>query len=285
MNLVTKSNNDYIEPIPHDNNINSIISDFSVKEEKVVVWDADSIIYTTLYMGKNPETGELNPPYTENDLEFLYGKLDEYMLKILNNIENYFIIKSLYIFIRGKDNFRKKLYPEYKFNRPKKDPLSVYLYDYMKEKYQAVESHGYEAEDYCATIAWKLGKDCIIAYVDHDLEEISGAILYNYQKDKFIQLSEKEAIYNKYKKLNIGENGDFANFTPSYAEKSFERDFHIDMTVEEYEAQTLETFIWCWSDKLKVKGKKIQRFPNESLAKEKLELAKQIIWLQNVENK
>jgi hypothetical protein len=208
------------------------------------------------------------------------------MLKILNNIENYFIIKSLYIFIRGKDNFRKKLYPEYKFNRPKKDPLSVYLYDYMKEKYQAVESHGYEAEDYCATIAWKLGKDCIIAYVDHDLLEVgNNVILYNYQQDRFMQLSDKDALWEKYKKLNLSEPGDNVLLTPGYGIKSFERDFHIDMTIEEYEAQTLETFIWCWSDKLKVKGKKIQRFPNESLAKEKLELAKQIIWLQNVENK
>ena len=279
MNIIQKET---IIPIEHDDGISKILKDFTIKEEKVVVFDADSVIYLVLYPGLDPETSLPNPLYTENDLEFLYGKLDEYMLKVLNNIENYFTIKALYVFIRGKNNFRKELYSLYKANRPPKDPLSVPLYQYMIDKYQAVESHGFEAEDYCATIAWKLGKDCIIAYVDHDLEEVSDAILYNYQKNRFIQLSEKEAIYNKYKKLNIGENGDFANFTPSYADKSFERDFHIDMTIEEYEAQTLETFIWCWSDKLKVKGKKIQRFPNESLAKEKLELAKKIIWLQKV---
>ena len=279
MNIIQKET---IIPIEHDDGISKILKDFTVKEEKVVVGDMDSIIYYVLYPGIDPETSLPNPPYTENDLEFLYGKLDEYMLKVLNNIENYFTIKALYVFVKGKNNFRKELYSLYKANRPPKDPLSVPLYQYMIDKYQAVESHGFEAEDYCATIAWKLGKDCIIAYVDHDLEEVSDAILYNYQKNRFIQLSEKEAIYNKYKKLNIGENGDFANFTPSYADKSFERDFHIDMTIEEYEAQTLETFIWCWSDKLKVKGKKIQRFPNESLAKEKLELAKKIIWLQKV---
>ena len=279
MNIIQKET---IIPIEHDDGISKILKDFTIKEEKVVVFDADSVIYHVLYPGLDPETSLPNPLYTENDLEFLYGKLDEYMLKVLNNIENYFTIKALYVFIRGKNNFRKELYSLYKANRPPKDPLSVPLYQYMIDKYQAVESHGFEAEDYCATIAWKLGKDCIIAYVDHDLEEVSDAILYNYQKNRFIQLSEKEAIYNKYKKLNIGENGDFANFTPSYADKSFERDFHIDMTIEEYEAQTLETFIWCWSDKLKVKGKKIQRFPNESLAKEKLELANKIIWLQKV---
>lgn len=279
MNIIQKET---IIPIEYDDGISKILTDFTVKEEKVVVFDADSVVYQVLYSGKDPETGELNPPYTENDLEFLYGKLDEYMLKVLNNIENYFTIKALYVFIRGKNNFRKELYLSYKANRPEKDPLSVPLYQYMIDKYQAVESHGFEAEDYCATIAWKLGKDCIIAYVDHDLLEVSDAILYNYQKNSFIQLSEKEAMWEKYKKLNLSEAGDNVLLTPGYGIKSFERDFHIDMTEEEYEAQSLLTFIWCWSDKLKVKGKKIQRFPNEELALEKFELAKKLLFLQKV---
>jgi hypothetical protein len=65
MNLVTKSNNDYIELIPHDNNINSIISDFNVKEEKVVVFDADSLPFICSYQPKNDEFGNPTEYYTK----------------------------------------------------------------------------------------------------------------------------------------------------------------------------------------------------------------------------
>jgi len=44
------------------------------KESKVVIWDADSLIHQCLYSGKNEETGERNPKYTEADLEYLQGK-------------------------------------------------------------------------------------------------------------------------------------------------------------------------------------------------------------------
>lgn len=62
-----------------------------------------------------------------------------------------------------------------------------------------------------------------------------------------------------------------------------ERDFHKEMTIEEYEKQSFETFLWCWSDKMKVKNK-IQRTPNIEKATEMFNLAKEILWLKNIEN-
>ena len=38
-----------IEEYVHDDNIKDIISDFSIRESKVVLWDADSIVHFVLY--------------------------------------------------------------------------------------------------------------------------------------------------------------------------------------------------------------------------------------------
>ena len=108
MNIVQK------EPEIHDDGIGNIIYDLNApKESKVVLWDADSVVHFVLYSGKDEITGERNPEYTEEDLEMLQGKLTEFVLKTLNSVEKYFNILALYIFIKGKNNFRKQLYPQY----------------------------------------------------------------------------------------------------------------------------------------------------------------------------
>ena len=172
-----------IEEYVHDDNIKDIISDFSIRESKVVLWDADSIVHFVLYSGKNEETGEKNPEYTEDDLETLELKLNELVFKVLLNVEKYYDIESLYIFIRGKNNFRKQLYQEYKANRPTPNPLISKLYDLFKQNHGAIEADGAEAEDYIYSLSKKINHQGIVLYIDHDLEEIPS-IMYNYKKDK-----------------------------------------------------------------------------------------------------
>ena len=257
-----------IEEYVHDDNIKDIISDFSIRESKVVLWDADSIVHFVLYSGKNEETGERNSEDTEDDLETLELKLNELVFKVLNNVEKYYDIEALYIFIRGKNNFRKQLYQEYKANRPAPNPLISKLYNLFKQNHGAIEADGAEAEDYIYSLSKKINHQGIILYIDHDLEEIPS-IMYNYKKDKWSKISEKEATYNLYKKLCIGETGDNVNFTPKIGIKYFEKNFNIDMSIEEYEKALYETYLKVWKE--------------EDLAKEKLELAKQLISLKNVE--
>lgn len=270
---------DFLEQEKNDG-IENVININEERQSKIVIWDADSILHYVLYSGKD-ELGNKNPEYTEADLEYLQGKLTEMVLKTLNNIEKYFNILRCYIFIGGKDNFRKQLYPDYKKNRPSPNPLIYKLKEYFILAHGAILADGYEAEDYVYTLSNKIDNNGIVVYVDHDLEEIPS-IMYNYKKDIWSKISEKEALYNKYKKLILGEQNDRANFTPSIGIKYFEKNFYIDMTIEEYEAATWEAYLYAWSDKVKVKNK-IQRTPNPEKAKEMLELAKQIIWLKQVE--
>ena len=133
-----------IEAIEHDDKIRDVIDIYGERQSKIVIWDADSILHYTLYAGKD-EFGNSNPEYTEADLEYLQGKLSEMVLKTLNNIEKYFNILRCYIFIGGKDNFRKKLYPDYKKGRALPNPLIFKLKEYFILAHGAIPADGYEA--------------------------------------------------------------------------------------------------------------------------------------------
>lgn len=268
----------------HDDGISKIIPHHSLKgDEKIVLIDADSILHFTLYSGKD-EYGNKNPVYTIDDLEYLQGKLTEFIYKIINNIEQYFPVKQYFLFIKGEGNFRKELYPEYKANRPPADPIINYLYEYIISVHSAISSNGVEAEDYVFTFFNKLeGKNTIICYVDHDLEEIPECIMYNYRKNTWKYNTEKDALWSKYSKLVIGESGDNANFCPRIGRKYFERVFHKDMSVDEYEEKVYETYVLAWSTKVKVRGK-TQKIPDYEKAREMLNLAKKITWLKDVED-
>ena len=255
--------------------IENVLTDFNEKQEKICLWDFDSLVHHVLYSGFAEELDEngkkvRNPEYTEADLPLLKEKMDEMYMKVMNNIEQYFTISALYIFIRGKGNFRKALYESYKSNRPPINPLITPLYQYAKDAHGAIESNGYEAEDYVFTASKKIGHDGIIIYLDHDLEEIPS-IFYNYQRNKWLKLDKKQAKYCLYKKLTIGEPGDGVNLSPKIGIKYFENNFSIDFTDQQYEEALLAAYVKAW------KG-------DVELAKEKLQLAKQLFCLKEVEN-
>lgn len=256
------------EDASNDNNrINEIILDLNTpKEEIIVLWDYDSMIHFCLYSGKN-ELGEKNPEYTKNDLEFLKSKLTEMTSKILNKVEQYFEIASCYIFIKGNSNFRKEIYQEYKANRPSSNPLISELFKYAVETHQAIPADNCEAEDMVYRASKKINHQGLILYVDHDLLEIPSKF-YNYRTNTFSKVTEKEATYNLYKKLCLSEPGDNVKTSPGIGEKYFKKNFHIDMTIEEYEEALKKAYLKSWKN------------DNEK-AIEQLNLAKKLLMLRN----
>ena len=253
-----------------DDGISAVISDLQApKENKVILWDFDSMLHHCLYSGKD-ELGNKNPEYTEADLEFLQGKLTEMTLKVLNNIEKYYNILSCYIFVKGDKTFRKELYPLYKANRPPANPLIAKLYEYAKVAHQVIESGEYEAEDMVYQVSKKIDNNGIIVYVDHDLLEIPS-IFYNYQKDKWLKVDEETALWNEYHKYVTGEAGDNVNLCKGVGQKFFEKIFKKGMTIEEYEKGLYICFMKAYKD-------------NEELALKNMELTKKLLGLKYAKN-
>lgn len=103
------------------------------------------------------------------------------------------------LYLGGKGNFRKELYPEYKASRKKSPPMRKILHDYVCWKYKerVVQAHGAEAEDFCLAAVLEDVDNNICGMVDKDLTTAS-ALFFNYQKmEKGVFFINKEqAFYN-----------------------------------------------------------------------------------------
>jgi hypothetical protein len=132
--------------------------------------------------------------------------------KTVENIESYlgWVLERFpgtpRLFLSGPNNFRKKIYPDYKANRKdrvKPVHLSA-LRDYLVTEWNAEVTDGYEADD---AIGLAQGEDTIIISGDKDLKQIPGNHANSKTLDTYT-ISEEEAAYNFYRQLVTGDKGD-----------------------------------------------------------------------------
>ncbi len=165
-------------------------------ENKVILIDADSLMYFSSYG-------------SEEDQLLSETKISEKIYDILNIIGQSYNIERYYVFVKGSNNFRYKIYPEYKKNRPAKHPIIDVLNKYLVENFDAIESHNAESDDYVYSYSQlpEYKDRCIICSVDKDMLQIPG-IHYDYQKNKYHHISEEEARYNLAIQMIMGDAAD-----------------------------------------------------------------------------
>lgn len=139
---------------------------------------------------------------TENDPESIATfRINEMIEATLAEVE----ADSYKIFLTSKDNFRKKVYPEYKANRKKEPPKHLkFLKDYLEANWNAVEAKEMEADDYLAIYQ---NDNTIICSIDKDLLQITGKH-YNFVKKEFSTIDELEGDRRFYTQLLTGDTSD-----------------------------------------------------------------------------
>ena len=108
--------------------------------------------------------------------------------------------------LTGKNNFRKKVNPEYKANRKDKEP-PYYLQDcrkYLTDNYNATTTEGVEADD---MLGWMQTKDTVICSIDKDLKQIAGNH-FNFVKLEFDTVSPADGTKFFWKQMLIGDKTD-----------------------------------------------------------------------------
>lgn len=184
-------------------------------ENKVVLIDADSLMYFSSYG-------------SEEDQLLSETKLSEKIYDILNIVGNSYNVEQYYIFVKGKNNFRYKIFPEYKKNRPAKHPIIDILNQYLVDTFGAIESHNAESDDYVYSYSQlpEFKGRVIICSVDKDMLQIPG-IHYDYQKNKFSVISEEEGRYKLAIQMIMGDAADgiqgLKGYGPKKAEKVIKR--------------------------------------------------------------
>jgi len=126
--------------------------------------------------------------------------------------------------VRGSNNFRKNLFPQYKLNRkqetdPEKIKLFNMAYQYLVEEMEAIEAEGQEADDLLAI--WNTEEPGIIVSIDKDMLQVPGTH-FNNTKWKYITVDEEEANYNLHKQLLMGDSSDNIKGLPGVGPKGAE---------------------------------------------------------------
>jgi DNA polymerase-1 len=164
-------------------------------ESKIVLFDADSLVYQSIYKVIN--FAEIREMYKakkqrfEIEMEILqrgYDRFEKLTFDILNEIEEiYHVEKTNYFFTKCRNNFRKQIDPQYKANRTKRNKWVNELRNYLLEYWENSFAHDeYEADDLIYYNAQLMDvNDYIICSIDKDLKQIEGLHFDYYQLKRY----------------------------------------------------------------------------------------------------
>ncbi len=179
--------------------------------ERVLIIDADSIMYFATHF---PEDSLMEFPTEEERIEEAKYRTRTKLEEIHNNIEEFYNIQETFIFVRGRGNFRYKLYPDYKSNRKQKNDLIPIISFYMLEELNAIPSIGAEADDYVYDAYLLSEGNCVVAAIDKDvLYNCPNVPFYNYRSHgdtlgEFKHISKEESRLAIASQVVIGDSGD-----------------------------------------------------------------------------
>jgi len=167
-------------------------------QERALLIDADSIIYFATHF---PEDSLMEFPTEEDQIEEAKFRTRNKIQEIQNNVEEWYNIKQTYIFVGGQNNFRYKIFPEYKANRlnSKKSPLLPIIKKYMLEELEAISSEGGEADDYIYDAMLLSEGKCVVSSIDKD-------VFYNCPDIPFYNYRSYEDVLGEFKFISKEES-------------------------------------------------------------------------------
>jgi 5'-3' exonuclease len=203
--------------------------------KRVLLIDADSIMYTATYF---PEDSLIEFPTEEEQLEEAKYRARTKLQEIQSNVEEWFNIVQTYIFIGGKNNFRYKIFPEYKANRKNaiKSPLLPFIREYMIKELKVIESHGGEADDYIIDAISESSGNCVVSSIDKDVLYYSpNTPLYDYRGyndvlGEFKYITDKESRLARATQIVTGDSTDGVPGAKGVGKAWCDKNMHIDMT-------------------------------------------------------
>jgi DNA polymerase-1 len=169
--------------------------------------DGDILIYRICWAVQSEVEWEDGVVTTHVNLEELYHQADK---SVTNIIESLNLGKDADVVICLSDranNFRKKIFSEYKMNRKKnKKPLGYnQLEQYLRDKYQAVFYPTLEADDVIGILATdKTHTLNFVASIDKDMTTIP-CIYFNLDTEIKTNINEEMADFNFYLQVLTGD--------------------------------------------------------------------------------
>ena len=216
--------------------------------ERVLLIDADSIIYYATYF---PEDSLMEFPTEEEQLEEAKYRVVNKIQEIQNSVEEWYNIKQTYIFVAGKNNFRYKVYPDYKSNRANREKslLLPIVKDHLVDELGAICANGAEADDYVYNSIKLSDGNCVVASPDKDvLYNCPNVPFYDYRSyqdvlGEFKYISEKESRLAIASQIVIGDSSDGVPGAYKVGKAWCRDNMHEDMTDYQFTKAVMKAYL------------------------------------------
>jgi len=219
----------------------------------ILLVDADSLIFASCYSPKNVEGMFFDK------IEDVIYKFDEVFQSIINDLTDQYNVTQVLVFNDGRANFRKLITKKYKANRidQTKPPLLQEIHKYVRDTYDSHCAVGMETDDLVAIYWNKLsevwGRDQVmIVSIDKDYLQFP-ALVYRYHTKELCDLNTKEARYNFYEQMIVGDQADNVNYFFGKGKKFAEKYFKDCLTDYQYRKKLYLLFKERYKSKAKEK--------------------------------
>lgn len=189
----------------------------------------------------------------EEDQEYLMESW-EHLKKDLQKLLDAVYCDEYLMAVKGPDNFRDMMYPEYKLNRhadpTKRNPFVPVLRKLAVKEGFAIEAEGREADDMMriwANQAAAAGREYIICSIDKDLKCIPGKH-YLMHKEELIIVTPEDAMRHYYEQLLKGDPTDNIPGVPRVGEVKASKILANCTTEEEFQECVVEQYIMAYND-------------------------------------
>lgn len=200
--------------------------------------DGDILIYKTCWAVQTEVIWEDDIITMGLNCDEMYAQADLSIQKLIDK----FTPDSVLICMSDKssNNFRKKIYPEYKANRKNTaKPAGFYLLKKdLESKYSCVEYPTLEADDVMGILATTGGGTRIMVSIDKDMLTIPGTH-YNWDTEELTEVDPETATYNHLFQTLVGDTTDNYPGCPGIGKVKAER-------ILKSEGTTWDTVLKCY---------------------------------------
>ena len=217
---MTINHNNLSHTTKQDRIKSGIVNNFNPQRTMLV--DGDILLYVC-------STQMEQPIKWDSDTWTLHASESQTINKFADTITYYseiLLCKDVVIALSSKTNFRKKIYPLYKFSRRNnRKPLTFTpLREWVKKNYKTYEMSYLEADDVLGILATSdmIKGDKVILTKDKDLKTVPSTIWFM-QGDDYTIIDEDEANYNHMLQSLQGDSSDGYSGCPSIGKVTAEK--------------------------------------------------------------
>jgi 5'-3' exonuclease len=189
----------------------------------------------------------------EQDMDYLMESWNNFQHDLRTLLDKLYL-EEYVMAVKGKDNYRYLLYPEYKIHRANSNnELGRFVPGLRRMAVAeglAIEATGREADDLLriwANQCRRVGKDYVVCTIDKDLRMIPGKY-YNMNKEKMEEISEFLAMQLYYQQIISGDPTDNIPGIPGLGPKKAQKFISEALTEEEMQEIVVGLYIDFYQD-------------------------------------